>query len=168
MQTVFQKPITNSEAMIIFAQGWPDIIKTLQEKCENSVNEKTGYRCEEKWSDICENAHSKICRELNNCISKCAMLNENTVCYLLTHHLEAEDISARVRDIIARKQVRFFYDDNKTIDVKHYTMMCVVDEIWETMLNAIKWDMECLEASFKNLVKEHQPIAIYGEKRHNM
>lgn len=168
MQTVFQKPVTSSESPMLFTEGWPDIIKTLQEKCEKSVCEQTGYRCDAKWGDIWERARPKISRELNKCVSNCAMLNENTVCYLLTYHLETDVVPSRIQDLITRKEAVFFNKDNKTVDVKEYTMTSVVNEIWESISNAIQWDMECLETSFKNLISDSTPIAIFNKNRHTI
>lgn len=168
MQAVFQKPVTNSETIAVVSDGWPDIIKTVQEKCEKFVCEETGYRCAEKWSDICENARPKIDRDLKECVAKCAMLNENTVCYLLKYHLSAEIVGSRIQDAVARKEFVFSKKDTEVVNVHEYTMRCVVDEMWGTIISSIQWDMECLETSFKNILNAPAPIAISNKNRHTV
>lgn len=168
MQTVFEKPVIVSESIITFPEGWPDIIKTLQKKCEKFVCEETGYRCAEKWSDICESARSKIYQDLSQCVAKCAMLNEDTVCYLLQYHLSAEIVASRIQDDVARKEFIFSKKNTEVVNVQKYTMKRVIDEMWGTIISAIQWDMECLEASFKNLLNAPPPIAISNKNRHTV
>ncbi len=168
MHAVFQKPVTHSEAIVVCTERWPDIIKNFQEKYEKAVCKETGYRCDTQWSDICEAARPKIYRDLKQCISKCAMLNENTVCYLLTCHMDTELVSSRIQDVVNRKEFIFLNKDDETVNVKEYTMTCAVNEIWESIINAIQWDMECLEASFKNLLNTTAPIAISNKNHHTV
>lgn len=123
------------------------------------------------WEQVFMDKINKMQRDIDEYLQKPSTVGSNVLLRIIFHYFERETTLDSIQSIVnwnLPRPIRLI-DDSQPIAVAKYVMARCLDDLWEKVLTAANWDLQCLNHGVAQVF--HSPenaIAFSSKKRHNI